>query len=88
MTNQKQDNVRRAIAITTAHWSDPAGSSQFTSDTVRGYLEDGQDTMDLLIGQISLTTFLLVKLEQAGEDSTEVLCDIASRYSGATGPII
>jgi len=77
---RRRQYTRRAIAIMTAHMSDPPGGPLLI-ETIRGYLDEHVDESEIVIGFVNLCGVLLIRLENAtGRDNLTELQDIARKY--------
>lgn len=83
MDGATSDNLSKAIAVMTA-WN--SGSDlehqQFTAATANDMMDAGDGPLDLISGFITLTGWLLTRIDNAtGADATATLQDIARRMN-------
>jgi len=81
MNEDQVDNLSRAIAVMTAWYSEP-GHHQFTAETANDMMDAGEGPLELISGFITLTGWLLARVEKAtGADAAATLQDIARRIN-------
>jgi hypothetical protein len=76
-----RENLSKAIAVMTAwHAGSELEDHQFTAQTANDMMDAGDGPLDLVSGFITLTGWLLTRLESStGVTSAETLQDIARR---------
>jgi hypothetical protein len=83
VNDDTRENLSRAIAVMTA-WQSGSGleHQQFTAQTANDMMDAGDGPLELISGFITLTGWLLARLESStGATSAETLQDIARRMN-------